>query len=300
MAEAKAIGALLKEGWRPRRTHRVRELGRRGAGPARLHGMGGDARRGAAQEGGRCNQLRYQRARIPPARAAAIRCRRFVNEVVARRRRTRRPGVTVRERARAAIRVAGIGDAKDEDARKPRSRGRRGHSARRAGLWLGLHALPAAPRHRLAQSRLTAARTTGRRLPLALRHLRPLPAFRRSRTSRTASPRRRPRVAWCCACGQADVLPLEFGGFASAVREYRDELGTLVEERRKKSQALAELLEAHAFELAADPTRPVGPPQPHGRGARTSISRRSTTPSHDSRRARKPTTRRAPASMRAP
>jgi N-acetylated-alpha-linked acidic dipeptidase len=58
----------------------------------------------------------------------------------------------------------------------------------------------------------------------------------------------------------APVLPLEFGSFAAAVKGYRDELGALVEDRRKKSEALAALLDARAFELAADPTRVVGPP----------------------------------------
>ena len=38
--EAQSIGALAKTGWRPKRTHRLRQLGRRGAGPDRLHRMG--------------------------------------------------------------------------------------------------------------------------------------------------------------------------------------------------------------------------------------------------------------------
>jgi N-acetylated-alpha-linked acidic dipeptidase len=59
----------------------------------------------------------------------------------------------------------------------------------------------------------------------------------------------------------ASVLPFEFGSFAGAVKVYRDELGKLVAERRKKSESLAALLEARAFELAADPTRVVGPPE---------------------------------------
>ena len=48
LAEAKAIGALLKSGWQPQAHAGLRQLGRRGAGPARLHRVGRGARRGAA------------------------------------------------------------------------------------------------------------------------------------------------------------------------------------------------------------------------------------------------------------
>jgi N-acetylated-alpha-linked acidic dipeptidase len=59
----------------------------------------------------------------------------------------------------------------------------------------------------------------------------------------------------------ADVLPHQFGGFADTMGEYLDELHRLADEKRKKSEDLAKLLERDAFKLAADPTRVVGPPE---------------------------------------
>jgi len=58
----------------------------------------------------------------------------------------------------------------------------------------------------------------------------------------------------------ADVLPLQFTGFADTIGAYAEELHGAVEERRKKSAELARLLDSNAFGLAADPTRAVAPP----------------------------------------
>ena len=59
----------------------------------------------------------------------------------------------------------------------------------------------------------------------------------------------------------APVLPLEFSGFAATMRDYVEELHKLLEERRKDVADLAPLLDQNAFGLAADPTRVVGPPE---------------------------------------
>jgi N-acetylated-alpha-linked acidic dipeptidase len=58
----------------------------------------------------------------------------------------------------------------------------------------------------------------------------------------------------------ADVLPLQFGALADTVDGYLHELHQLVDERRDHAQRVSELRQAGVFELAADPTRPVGPP----------------------------------------
>ncbi|HXZ60879.1 MAG TPA: transferrin receptor-like dimerization domain-containing protein [Steroidobacteraceae bacterium] len=58
----------------------------------------------------------------------------------------------------------------------------------------------------------------------------------------------------------AAVLPLEFTGFADTLGAYVEELRTMTEERRRKSAELGRLLDQNAFELAADPTRAVAPP----------------------------------------
>jgi len=59
----------------------------------------------------------------------------------------------------------------------------------------------------------------------------------------------------------ADVLPMEFGSFADTIDGYVKELHELADGKRKQAQDLGKLLDKKAFELAADPTRRVGPPE---------------------------------------
>jgi N-acetylated-alpha-linked acidic dipeptidase len=59
----------------------------------------------------------------------------------------------------------------------------------------------------------------------------------------------------------AAVLPLQFGGFADTMRDYVGELHKLVDERRTHAAELAPLLDHNDFGLSADPTRIVGPPE---------------------------------------
>jgi len=59
----------------------------------------------------------------------------------------------------------------------------------------------------------------------------------------------------------ADVLPMEFGSFADTIDGYVKELHELADGKRKQAEDLSKLLEKKAFELAADPTRRVAPPE---------------------------------------
>jgi N-acetylated-alpha-linked acidic dipeptidase len=59
----------------------------------------------------------------------------------------------------------------------------------------------------------------------------------------------------------ADVLPMQFGSVAAAIEMYLKEVHELADNKRRKSEELAKLLDNKAFELAADPTRIVTPPQ---------------------------------------
>jgi N-acetylated-alpha-linked acidic dipeptidase len=58
----------------------------------------------------------------------------------------------------------------------------------------------------------------------------------------------------------ADVLPLQFTGFAETVDGYVEELHKLAEDKRKTAVELGKLLDQNVFTLAADPTRVVLPP----------------------------------------
>jgi N-acetylated-alpha-linked acidic dipeptidase len=59
---------------------------------------------------------------------------------------------------------------------------------------------------------------------------------------------------------QADVLPLQFTDQAESFSGYVRELHQLADDRRAQAQSLSELLQAQVFDLADDPTRPLAPP----------------------------------------
>ncbi|MGN6656831.1 MAG: transferrin receptor-like dimerization domain-containing protein, partial [Rhodanobacter sp.] len=58
----------------------------------------------------------------------------------------------------------------------------------------------------------------------------------------------------------ADVLPLRFGDFSHTLDRYVGELHKLVDTTRKATAQQHRLLDAHAYTLDSDPTRPLLPP----------------------------------------
>ena len=58
----------------------------------------------------------------------------------------------------------------------------------------------------------------------------------------------------------ADVLPLRFGDFAATVTRYVDELHKLADSMREQTDELNDLLDQKAFAAAAPPVDPIGPP----------------------------------------
>ncbi len=59
----------------------------------------------------------------------------------------------------------------------------------------------------------------------------------------------------------ADVLPYRFGGLADNVKRYLEEVEKLAEELRRRTERENRLIEADAYQLAADPTRTYVPPE---------------------------------------
>ena len=59
----------------------------------------------------------------------------------------------------------------------------------------------------------------------------------------------------------ADVVPMRFTDFADTVGRYVDELVALADRERERTEALHKLIDADAFKLAADPTRPLLAPE---------------------------------------
>ncbi len=60
---------------------------------------------------------------------------------------------------------------------------------------------------------------------------------------------------------QADVLPLQFTAFSAAIQRYMTELHDLVDQKRRRVAELDRLFDQNAFQLSADPTRRVLPPE---------------------------------------
>jgi N-acetylated-alpha-linked acidic dipeptidase len=58
----------------------------------------------------------------------------------------------------------------------------------------------------------------------------------------------------------ADILPMQFSDLAGTYEGYLKELHKLADDQREHAQKLGVLLAAEVFEISADPTRPVGPP----------------------------------------
>ncbi|HWU75158.1 MAG TPA: transferrin receptor-like dimerization domain-containing protein [Rhodanobacter sp.] len=58
----------------------------------------------------------------------------------------------------------------------------------------------------------------------------------------------------------ANVLPLRFGDFSATLDRYVGQLHKLVDSTRKATAEQHRLLDRHAFALVSDPTRPVAPP----------------------------------------
>jgi N-acetylated-alpha-linked acidic dipeptidase len=59
---------------------------------------------------------------------------------------------------------------------------------------------------------------------------------------------------------EADVLPLQFTEFAETIAGYVEEVHQLADGKRKSAEELGKLLDQNAFTLASDPTRVVLPP----------------------------------------
>ena len=58
----------------------------------------------------------------------------------------------------------------------------------------------------------------------------------------------------------ANLLPLRFGDFSRTLDRYVDQLHKLVDSTRKATRQQHQLLDMHAYALDADPTRPLAPP----------------------------------------
>ena len=129
LEEARALGELVEAGLAAEAHDRLRGVGRRGAGAARLDGMGRGSRAGAARQGRRLHQHRRQRPRVPERRRLA-RARSACQRGRARRRGSGdegscleahagagdcrpAPGPRAEARSRADLRIGALGSGSD-------------------------------------------------------------------------------------------------------------------------------------------------------------------------------------------
>ena len=271
LEEARAIGAA-GEGRLAAAAHdRLRGLGRRGAGPARLDRVGRGPRRGAQRQGRRLHQLRQQRPRLPRrrrlAQPRALRQRGGARRARSEGRRLgRRPPARAHHPRRLAEQRAAL--ARDEQR----------FEIERARLGLRLHAVPAAPRHRLAQHRLRR-RGRVRAVPLDLRLGRPLPCASGIPTSPTASRWPRSAAAPCCAWRTPTCCRSSSSGRRSASARYVDrdrEARRDAEDRDDRAQPPHRRRDVHAGGQSGRDVRAAGE---EGRRAGVRLRAAAATPS---------------------
>ncbi len=141
-ADERGQGArpALPQGWRPGADDRLRQLGRRGAGAARLDRMGRNPRRRAQAQGGPLHQHRQKRPRLPAAEGNHE-LQHFVNQAASDVP-IRRPAFPVRSAAAPRSSPAAITDPDDVDADVSSTPPRPAATCRRAArLGLRLHRL---------------------------------------------------------------------------------------------------------------------------------------------------------------
>ena len=212
-----------------------------------------------AAQGGRLRQLRQQRRAASSASAARTALERFANEL-ARDVADPKKGVSIGERRLAATILQGTARGSGRWRAS-----RRLFADRRARLGLRLHAVPAAPRHRLAQHRLRR-RGRLRAVPLDLRLDRSLRALHgsRLRLRRRAGQGRRPRGAAprprriCCRSSSAAG-----GARARATSTRSRSWPTRCAPRRSSTTGASTI---GVFEAVASPYETAGGAEEEGRG----------------------------------
>lgn len=260
LEEAKAIGGLLRSGWKPRRTliyasWDAEEPGLLGSTEwAELHAQELKARAVVY-----VNSDENGRGFLSAGGSHAL--ERLVNAVAANIPDPER-NVSVEERLRARLRVKAYRPGGSDEDRKAADRIEKGQGAPLEALGsgsdftpflqhLGIASLDVGYEGEEDQSGVyhSAYDTFEHYVRFGD------PQFRYGATlSRTAG-------HLILRMAQAPVLPLQFGGLSAAVTDYVAEIHQLVDGRRHKAAELKALLDQDAFALATDPTRPELAPE---------------------------------------
>jgi N-acetylated-alpha-linked acidic dipeptidase len=260
MAEAKAIGALLKTGWKPKRT--IVFASWDGEEPGLL-GSTEWAETHAAELERKIvlylNSDENTRGFLDLAGSHSMQA--FVNEV-ADAVKDPETGVTVRERLRALTMVNGYGPGASERTTKDAKQAAAGGDLPIGALGTGSDYTPFLQHLGVATLSVSYSGEDDQggvyhSMYDSYDHFARFgdPGFKYAVTQAETAGRMVLRIA------NADVLPLQFSGFADTIDDYLQELHKLADSKRESSEALAKLIDQKAFSLAADPTRPVLAPE---------------------------------------
>ncbi len=264
LAEAKAIGALLKSGWKPRRTLVYASWDGEEAG---LLGSTEWAEEHAVELKSKAvlylNSDTNARGFLHPEGSHSL--QRLVNDVAAGIS-DPETGVSVQERLRARLQVQGLDKGGDPDRAVDRERNAR---LAAAGGDLPIGALGSGSDYSAYLQHLGLASLDieygGEEDQDGVYHSN-FDSF--DHYVRFGDPGFAYGVADAKTIGHivlrmadAPLLPLQFGGFAETLSDYVAQLRKLTDEKRTEGAQVARLIDTHAFALAADPTRVVGPPK---------------------------------------
>ncbi len=260
MAEAKAIGALAKDGWKPRRTlvyasWDAEEPGLIGSTEwAETHAD--ELRKKAALY---VNSDGNGRGFLKAGGSQSLQT--FVNQVAAGVR-DPQTGVTVLERQRAKILVDGSEKGAEDEAKKLAKRVTSGPALPLGALGTGSDYTPFLQHLGIASLYLGfGGEDKGSGIYHSI-----YDSF--DHYVRFGDPDFAYGIALAQTAGhvvlraaQADVLPQRAGDFADSVGRYADELHKLADDMRERTAQQHRLLDENAFVLAADPTERNEPPK---------------------------------------
>ena len=260
LEEARAYGALLKQGWRPRRTIVLALWD--GEEPMLLGSTewARDPRRGAARGARWPTSTPTATAADASGASGSPSLARLLSEV-AREVPDPETGMSVWKRSH----LGEIAAARDADAGSE-ARERDDLAHRPAGLRLGLHRLLPSPRHPVAQPRL---RRRGRRrhLPLDLRQLPLVHDLQRHRPSSTAARWRRRSGSRRCASRAPTCCPTSSAASPSGSPTNLKEVQDLQTAARDSIEEQNRQVEESTFVAMNDPRRPLVAPGARGRAA---------------------------------
>ena len=260
MAEAKAIGALVREGWRPKRTLVYASWD--GEEPGLLGSTewvethADELRRKAMLY---VNSDTNGRGFLRAGGSHSLQT--LVNQVAAGVR-DPQTGVTVLERLRARILVAGNKKGAEEEDKKITKRVSAGAPVPLQALGSGSDYTPFLQHLGIASLDI---RYGGEDKDSGIYHS-VYDSF--DHYLRFGDPDFAYGVALAETIGhvmlrvaEADLLPMRFSDFADSVGQYLEELHKLADDLRERTDQQHRLLDEHAFQLAADPTEVSVPPE---------------------------------------